>query len=212
MFAIKSWLGALSFAIALIAGNLSEAIAQNFSKSQRFVNDREIQDLESDFQSSIRQIRVDDRTQRGLTFQTNKFNDFVTAWQKVDPSIAPYIGTWATVEGGALEGATVIYPSFTKGKVCVVILDYFGSYLNLGTVVGSKLLVEGEIGKSVIIRKQSTLRSGVKVNSLASFSVFNGRPRVWAKVYPKGFSETRDSRIAKLGCTTSLPSQVRFNR
>ncbi|WGS73331.1 hypothetical protein [Pseudanabaena galeata] len=111
MFIKKAFLGSLSFATVLIVGNWSGAIAQNAPKSTRYVSDQEIQVLVAD---SLARVAGGSRffQERRSPSEISKINDFVNAWQKVDPSISPFLGDW-----GGWESSLAIYPSQTKGQV-----------------------------------------------------------------------------------------------
>ena len=202
MFAKNVLLSSLSFASVLMVENWSGAIAQNAKQSERYLSDQEIQSLDQAFQASMREFSADDRRR---PLQIDQLKDFVNAWQKIDPSIAPFWGSWA-----ASEGSVVIYPSQNKGKVCVLLPVYNGATVqnvfNVGTVSGDKLLITGEIGKSVIVKKRGTLRSGREIDSLAMFSVFDGANGVWGLTFPRPLTEINDNRLARFGCTSSLPS------
>lgn len=129
----------------------------------------------------------------------------MNAWQKTEPSIAPFLGDW-----GGFEQSLLIYPSTTQGKSCVIQRFYrengFQYVFNVGQVVGNKLIADGESGKTIVLKKMAPVRSGGTSVFLASFQSFRGREIVSAYVFPKKLIEIRDSRFTKLGCTVSLPS------
>lgn len=121
MFTNKSLLGSLSLSMFFTIGNLSGAIAQNAPKSTRYVSDQEIQVL---IKNSLTRVAGGNRffQERRSPLEISKINDFVNAWQRVDPSIAPFLGDW-----GGWESSLAIYPSQTKGQMCLV-LSYYTSY------------------------------------------------------------------------------------
>ena len=93
MFTKKALLGLFSFSMFFAIGNLSEAIAQNAPKSTRYVSDQEIKVLIMD---SLTRVAGGNRffQERRSPSEISEINDFVNAWQKVDPSIAPFLGDW----------------------------------------------------------------------------------------------------------------------
>ncbi len=204
MFTKKALLGSLSFSMFFVVGNLSGVIAQNIQKSERYLSGREIQSFEPEIQAELRsgsRFYLDRRT----SLETNQINDFVNAWQKVDPSIIPYLGSWTGWESGV-----DIYPSSTKGQVCIVSTGIgINQYIvDVGRVSNNKLLLEGEGGKGVIIMKRGVLRSGNTIDFIVGFGSYNGRNGHSSYVFPRIPREINDNRITRLGCTTSFPSPI----
>lgn len=204
MFAKKALLGSLSFATVLMVGSWSGAIAQ---VSSRYLSDQEIRALDSQFQKASQGVTGRGYTDRRQSSEVSQINSFVNAWQKVNSSISPFLGSW---EG--LEEGLSIYPSTSKDKVCVIYSSYgtdgVQSSFNLGTISGNKLISDGETGKTVILRKNALVRSGENSTFLASFQSFRDSGIVRAYVFPKMLREIRDRKFADLGCTASLPSQI----
>ena len=201
----KILFGSLGLVVSLFGINASGAIAQGVKKSERYLSNQEIRSLESDLQS-----RVSGGSrffqERRTSAQINKINNFVNAWQKVDPSIAPFLGSW-----GGFEESLLIYPSKNRGQVCVV-LSFFSSsrnmvenVFNIGTVSGNKLLVMGDLGKRLVVKKKGTLRSGNKIDFVAVYGAFDGRKAVGEFLFPRLLQEINDARFTGLGCTASLP-------
>ena len=188
--------GSLSFVIALIGGNIKGAIAQI---SNRYLSDQEIRSLESQFQKASQGVTGRGYTDRRQSSEVAQINSFVNAWQKVDSSISPFLGSW---EG--LEESLSVYPSTSKGKVCVIYSSYgidgVQSSFNLGTISGNKLISDGETGKTVILGKTAPVRSGENSTFLASFQSFRDSGIVRAYVFPKMLRELRDRRFTRLGC------------
>jgi hypothetical protein len=204
MFAKNVLLSSLSFASVLMIGNWSEAIAQ---VSNRYLSDQDIQALESQFQSRSRGVTCRGYTDRRQPSEIVQINDFVNAWQQADSSISPFLGNWEGLE----EGLSV-YPSTSKDKVCVVHSSYgtdgVQRFFNSGTILGNKVISDGEIGKTVILRKVAPVRSGENPPFLASFQSFRDQGTVSAYVFPRTLKEIRNRRFTDLGCTASLPSKI----
>ncbi|TYQ30950.1 tetratricopeptide repeat protein [Pseudanabaena sp. UWO310] len=199
----KVLLSSVSLVAVFFGVNVLGAIAQ---VSERYLSSQEIQDLETQFQISSLGV-----TGRGVTEYRNpseisQINDFVNAWQKADSSISPFLGNWAGFE----EGLS-IYPSTTKGQVCVVETflggrdDGIQKRIGVATVLDGRLLVTGESGKKLIVRKKGVLRSGIESEFIAQYSGTNARNTVMAYSLPKPLG-TIDSRLTRFGCTTSFPS------
>lgn len=168
MITKKVLLGSLSFVIVSISGNVVEAIAQ---VSNRYLSDQEIRALESQFQNASQGVTGRGYIDRRQSSDVVQINDFVNAWKKVDSSISPFLGSW---EG--LEESLSIYPSTSKGKVCVIHSSYgtdgVQNSFNLGTISENKLVSDGETGKTVILTKVAGVRSGENSSFLGSFQSF----------------------------------------
>lgn len=188
------------------------------SKSpERYFSDGELRQIEDDFQAIIKEptqglaLEGDMRQQSDVS----KINSFIDVWRQTDPSIAPFLGTWITY-----EGALSVYPSRDKGYVCLV-GNSLGRFLGdktygVGKVSGSQLLTRGEIGENIIIKRRGQfLKRGATRTSfvtqeadiLLMLKTNNGR-RVGgsrAFVFPSPLTQVDDSKLAQLGCISSLP-------
>jgi len=218
----KVLLVSLSFATVLVSGNWSGAIAQNL-RSDRHLSEQEIQSLINSVQLSRVVNRVTDRVgldDKRSQLEINSINQFVRAWQKADPSIAPFLGNWS-----AYEESLELYPSIVRGQVCVVREYFAGSregtkrLLNVGKVSGDKLITDGELGKKVFVKRKGILRKPStsefpiqEVEYVGMFGSIKGSTDFSAYIFPIKLKEINDSRFNRLGCTASLPSQVQLNR
>jgi len=206
MFNSKNLLvGLVAASVSFGVGNWSVAIAQNYNKSERFLSDREIQALESDFQkaSSSRgggRPYQDSRTATDI----DQINQFISAWQKSESSIAPFLGNW-----GGFEESLIIYPSTRKGAVCVVNRVYgsngFEYNFNLGKAVSNKLVSDGQLDKVIILRKSARDRSGNKVPFLANYRSYRNSGVFSVYAFPTTLKLINDDRFTRLDCTVSLP-------
>jgi hypothetical protein len=211
MFIKKALLGSLIFATVMAAGIVRGAIAQYVQKSERFLSDQEIQSLESKFQSYTASrgggpAWKDSRK----SSEVLQITDFVNGWQKIDSSIAPFLGNWEGFEENLL-----VYPSINRRKVCVIYRFNENGYhflFNIGKIVGNKLVSDGQFGKSIIIRNTAPDRSGNKATFLASYVSYRNSGTVNVYAFPTKLKAINDNRFTRLGCTASLPSQVQFNR
>ena len=205
MFNKSFLLGSLSFATVLMAGNCMDAIAQSYNKSERFLSDQEIQSLKLGGGGTAYQDR------RSAT-DINQINQFISAWQKYEDSIAPFLGNWS-----GYEESLTVYPSTRKGIVCIVhgsvSRDGYEYSFNLGKVVGSRLISDGQSGKVITSLKNSALDGlGNKFTFLANYRSYRNSGVVSTYARPTKPKVINDSQFTRLGCTASLPSQVRFNR
>lgn len=193
------------------------SIPSSSKRSEGYFSDRELRQIENQFQTIIKEptqglaIEGDMRKQSDIA----KINNFVDVWRQTDPAIAPFLGTWITY-----EGALSVYPSRSKGYVCLV-GNSLGRFLGdkaygLGKVSGSQLLTKGDIGEHIIIKKRGQfLKRGATRTSfvtqeadiLLMLKTNNGR-RVGgsrAFVFPSPLTQADESKLAQLGCISSLP-------
>ena len=211
MMFIKNILsGSLSFAMVLMVGNWSEAIAQS-SYSSRYLSAQEIKSLEPEFERSIKFMNA--FSGGALRTYSMQISRIVNAWQQTDPSMpqfVPFLGTWTYMDDVSLH----IYPSRKKGQVCIVeaVVGYPPAY-NFGTVQGDRLVSDGELGKIIITRKKSSrTKSGKEGVFLAKYSFANGKRSVLPVHFPrhlglndfKGIGVLDKGRFTQMGCRTSL--------
>ena len=221
MFAKNVLLGSLSFASVLIVGNWSGAIAQN---ADRYLTDREIDSLESEFQSEVDGFFRAQLNLRRKDARANELKKFRTSWAQFDSSITPFLGQWMASHG---EAWIDIYPTQNKGKVCVAegYYDYnmgrLVTIISIGTVADNKLLfVDAKRRKSVMIARDSVFsqsRSASREREfLAGYNIWNGKKSSFTYGFPLAFKPIqtsgepilieKNSDFTRLGCTTSLPS------
>ena len=211
MMFIKNILsGSLRFAMVLMVGNWSEAIAQS-SYSSRYLSAQEIKSLEPEFERSIKFMNA--FSGGALRTYSMQISRIVNAWQQTDPSMpqfVPFLGTWTYMDDVSLH----IYPSRKKGQVCIVeaVVGYPPAY-NFGTVQGDRLVSDGELGKIIITRKKSSrTKSGKEGVFLAKYSFANGKRSVLPVHFPrhlglndfKGIGVLDKGRFTQMGCRTSL--------
>ena len=211
--------------VGLVAASLSFSVGNDwmtafaqYSRSERHLSNQEIQYLIDNSQlsrvvSAISSRDFDDkRSEREIT----RLNQFVSAWQKADPSIAPLLGVWK-----ANEEQLELYPSTTQGQICIVMEYFAGSregtkrLLNVGKVSGNKLITDGELGKRIFVKKRGVLqknRSSVstshEVEYMGMFGSERGRSYFSAYIFPTSRLRQDEyfiNRLDKLGCTTSFP-------
>jgi len=210
--------GLVAASISFDVGNNWMAIAQN-SRSDRHLSEQEIQSLINSVQLSRVVNRVTDRVgldDKRSQFEINSINQFVSAWQRVDPSIAPFLGNWS-----AYQENLELYPSIIRGQVCVIREYFAGSregtkrLLNVGKVSGDKLITDGELGKRVFVKRKGILQKpstsafpNQEVEYVGMFGTIRGRNGFSAYVFPIALKEINDNRFTRLGCTASLPSKM----
>ena len=191
-------------------------------RSERYPTDTEIQRLIAEFRSDIPNFRRSsdlggDYLKHPIEKQLfEQVKLFERAWSKVDPAVAPFLGTW---NAGAPDWS--IYPSTTRGRVCVIFNHPSrggtpnNSYFSLGSVSNGQLRIKGEsfTGESYRIFI-------IESNYLGGMSIINNRPGISAYVWRSPLTNfiqssipdpQRRSRIIQqfkeAGCTAALPNQ-----
>jgi hypothetical protein len=213
--------GLVAASVSFGVGNWSGAIATNL-RSDRHLSEQEIQSLINSIQLSraVNNVTTHVLDDKRSQFEINSMNQFVRAWQKVDTSIAPFLGNWI-----AYPESLELYPSIVRGQVCVVREYFAGSregtkrLLNVGKVSGDKLITDGELGKRIFVRRKGRLQKQgnsasiiQEVEYVGMFGSIGGRNNFSAYVFPRTLKEINESRLTRLGCTASLPSQIKLNR
>jgi hypothetical protein len=204
----------IGLSLITLAANQLSALAQT-----RQPTNAEIKRLRQELQQFIRSAKnntvgagylQDTRTQ----VEKKTRESFVRAWSKTEPKLAPFFGSWVEY-----ESIRHIYPSNTKGQVCIVSTgEGYGSF-NTGTLSNGLINTNG---REVIFKEGNflgfaLLKNGIFVSNNGEIPLNNPRP-----VKPLGrlleyISEASEkSKIKKqftsAGCTSSLPKKGTGNR
>ncbi|MDB9372324.1 GUN4 domain-containing protein [Nodularia sphaerocarpa] len=151
----------LGFSLVTLAANQLSVLAQT-----RQPTNAEIKKLRQEFQESIRYYKnnstvskyVEDRRTQA---EKNERESFVRAWSKLETQLAPFMGRWYGYESGRY-----IYPSNTKGRVCVVVKTEGTATLNTGVLFngvirqnnGGLLFKEGDFLGAALLEKGRFIR------------------------------------------------------
>ncbi|MGA7932273.1 MAG: hypothetical protein WCA35_01715, partial [Kovacikia sp.] len=189
--------------LSLLAGFSQSAFAQ----LQRYLTDRELQSLSQEFKRKLPTLK-NDRTgtyrDRRTPAHRKQIQTFVQAWARVDPAIAPFLGGWT-----AIEESKLIYPSRTKGKVCII--DTFIPGMNESGVsftLGNVIKGQVQTGDRKILIRQDGF--------LGSTFVYQGKPGLYEYGNPRPLEDPTTvnylrqapgivSQFKQAGCTAGLP-------
>jgi hypothetical protein len=174
-------------------GNPKQYLTENDIKQVR-------KEYEKEQQHILKSVYRDSRSLQ----ERQQIEQFEALWKKNDPTITPFIGSW-----GAIEETTTIYPTNTKGRVCVV--DTFMPSSENNPDSGFRFRM-GSVVNGQIQDKQSTLiREG---GLLVSIGVHQGKVNSYPYAYPRAVSTIEDSfplkikeQINKNGCISFRKSQ-----
>ncbi|MEO0536038.1 MAG: hypothetical protein AAF215_19460 [Cyanobacteria bacterium P01_A01_bin.123] len=153
-----------TIALLFSLGVMAPAEAQ----SERHPTDAEIQQLVEEMRQRIPQlestgIHLDRRTPE----ERQEQEDFAAAWAEADPAIAPYLGSWT-----AIEETLMIYPSASRGEVCIVDMYLEDVDFYRGQVVDGKVYTE----RNLVFVLDSDF--------LGSTSVYDNQPRLYEYSHP----------------------------
>ncbi|MEY3256957.1 MAG: hypothetical protein RLZZ29_2092, partial [Cyanobacteriota bacterium] len=165
----------LGFSLITLGVNELSVLAQT-----RQPTNAELKKLRQELQQFIRSVK-NNRTGVGylqvqdrLTQVEKKTREsFVRAWSKTEPGLAPFMGIWS-----GYENSEHIYPSNTKGKVCIVSTgEGYGRFdigvFSNGVIItnnGQVLFKEGNFLGS------GSLRNGKFISSNGEIPLNNPRP------------------------------------
>ena len=201
----------MSFAI-VATGALSV-----FANSDRYPTDAELKKLRLDFEKQIDSFQ---KTSRKDTPEINQLRTFRLAWSKVDPGVVPFLGAYR-----ALEEGKFIYPSNTKGRVCIIdtvlggwsgnttepngILFTVGSVSNgtIHTTNNHVFIQKGDyLGDTYVQKNEARLYGYSLVGSLKPPSVIH-IPGFNINYLPEWVKQEIIQKFKAAGCTASVPNK-----
>lgn len=238
MFTKNVLLGSLGFATVLMVGNWSGAIAEsNYkllliaseveaqtklkSSNDKYLTIEEVRRLAQEFEQDVIPAMRRSR-QFGLGKRSQQLDAFVRDWSRVDPETAHFLGSW-----NKTVSSLMIYPSASKGRVCVVFIlpagreggiDRVKAVISVASINNGYLQVNtGDLDNRFFDSGGFLIRNG---NYLGFASIRQGKPNI----YPiAAFSDplipitslslantVQNQRVIQkfsaAGCTASLPS------
>jgi len=176
------------------------------SASERFPTEQELQQLTQQFKQRVPQFQND---QTVFCFDTRTASDrqqlasFVNAWSKVDSGAAPFLGSWASI-----EGTKSIYPSRTPGKVCVIdsftSTDGFGLSFSLGQVTNGTIRTDD---RTILMRQGNFLVSTFVYDQKPGLHEYGNHRTVENPEKVEYFRKEPEiiQQFEQAGCTANLP-------
>ncbi|HBK99804.1 MAG TPA: hypothetical protein DD001_22030 [Microcoleaceae bacterium UBA10368] len=188
-----------------------------FANSDRYPTDAELKKLRLDFEKQIDSFQ---KTSRKDTSEINQLRAFRSAWSKVDPGVVPFLGAYR-----ALEEGKFIYPSNTKGRVCIIdtylmgrggstaesngILFTVGSVSNgtIRTTNNHVFIQKGDyLGDTYVQKDEARLYGYNLIGSLKPPSVTH-IPGFNINYLPDWVKQEIIQKFKEAGCTASLPNR-----
>jgi hypothetical protein len=141
-------------------------IAPVLASPQQYPTKAEIKILRQQFQQQIKKMKSDQVGSRFVqdrrsAAERQARNSFVKSWTRVDPIIAPFLGSW-----GGYEDTYHIYPSNKQHKVCII-----------GTGEGRGRFTTGYISNGYILTTARTVLFRENIY-LGSANIYNGKPQI----------------------------------
>ena len=158
-------------------GRKSRCSTKRHGSSERYPTPQEMQQLMSEFQRQITRLPETIKIapvyeDRRSPLEKQQYESFIQAWTKIDPTIAPFLGSRQIIED------FLVYPSRIKGRVCII-QPYFvneienGVNLAIGKVENDRILTDA---KQIIF---------VKKNYMGVAQVYRGKAIVSLLPPPK---------------------------
>jgi hypothetical protein len=156
---------------------------------ERYPTNSEIKTLRQKFRQQITKMKSDKvgsgyiRDRRSSPERQAR-NSFVKSWNKVDPSIASFLGSW-----GGYEDTYHIYPAKKRQKVCIIGTGEGHGRFTTGTISNGNILTEDRV---VLFREGIHLGSG---------KIYNGKPQIMTDIpynsptLPKSVAEITSSSL-----------------
>lgn len=113
---------------------------------------REVAKLQKDFEQQIKSVEANQYRQNYLSdnrsqSEKDKRDSFVSAWSKIEPELAHFLGEWY-----GYEQALSIYPSTIKNQVCIIETgEGFGNFTT-GTLSNGAIITNN--GRTIITNQK----------------------------------------------------------
>ncbi len=194
----------LGFSLITLGVNELSVLAQT-----RQPTNAEIKKLREELQQQISNVGAGSLQDRRTQVEKKTRESFVRAWSKTEPELAPFFGRWV-----GYENSSHIYPSNSKGRVCVFETAEGSGRLTTGvfsngvikTNIGEVLFKEGNYylgsallknGRFVGNNSEIPLRSPRPVESLSG---------LLENIFEASEKNQISQQFKAAGCTSSLPN------
>jgi hypothetical protein len=194
----------LGFSLITLGVNELSVLAQT-----RQPTNAEIKRLRQELQQQISNVGAGSLQDRRTQVEKKTRESFVRAWSKTEPELAPFFGRWV-----GYENSSHIYPSNSKGRVCVFETAEGSGRLTTGvfsngvikTNIGEVLFKEGNyyLGSAL-------LKNGRFVSNNSEIPLHSPRPvESLSGLLEYIFEASEKNQISQqfkaAGCTSSLPN------
>lgn len=182
----------------------------SFAQSERYPTAAEIQGLRKKLRQQIGDIESTGQItdNRNLAPRQSR-ESFVRNWSRIDPTIAPFLGEW-----GGYEESLAVYPSNTRGRVCLIYIGIQATEFSLGNISNGVIQTSD---RDVILKEGDYLGIGVVMNNKPDipvavpyhFSKVMQPAREFAKLSAATTEEIEQvvRKFDAAGCRIGLPSR-----
>jgi hypothetical protein len=184
----------------------SSALAQQKYPTEAQIQQAKVnlrQQIQSSKNSSYSNYLKDYRTPE----QIQNRKKFVSAWQQIEPGIAPFLGSWGDIE---YEAGWTIYPSTVKNQVCVAMSQAEGAVLYVGKINNGNI----HLSSGSVIFPEGKYLGVTYFQDQQNYTHLLNDPTVPRAPSPSDeyIDETFDpssllQAYKQAGCTASLPSK-----
>ena len=201
----------LGFSLITLGVNELSVLAQT-----RQPTNAELKKLRQELQQFIRSVK-NNRTGVGylqvqdrLTQVEKKTREsFVRAWSKTEPELAPFFGQWV-----GYENISHIYPSKSKGRVCVFETAEGSGSLTIGvfsngvikTNIGGVLFKEGNYYLGSALLKNGRFVGNNSEHPFRSPTTIKPLNKLLENIFEASEKKQISQQFKAAGCTSSLPN------
>lgn len=169
------------------------------AQSERYPTEAELQQLVQELRQKIPELQASGFYSDRRTFEEwQEISVYVEAWAGADPVIAPFLGEWS-----AIEESLYIYPSTTRGEVCILDIYLDEGDFYLGQVRDGKVYTD------------QNLVFFLDNNFLGNASVYDNQPSLYEYANPRPLPNPSEelgqyypeavAAFAASGCLVGLP-------
>ena len=194
----------LGFSLITLGVNELSVLAQT-----RQPTNAEIKRLRQELQQQISNVGAGSLQDRRTQVEKKTRESFVRAWSKTEPGLAPFMGIWS-----GYEHSEHIYPSNTKGKVCIVSTGEGSGSLTTGILSNGLIKING---RKIMLFKEGNflgyalLKNGRFVSDNGEIPLNNPGPieplnRLLESIFEASEKNQISQQFKAAGCTSSLPN------
>ena len=194
----------LGFSLITLGVNELSVLAQT-----RQPTNAEIKRLRQELQQQISNVGAGSLQDRRTQVEKKTRESFVRAWSKTEPELAPFFGQWV-----GYENISHIYPSKSKGRVCVFETAEGSGSLTIGvfsngvikTNIGGVLFKEGNYYLGSALLKNGRFVGNNSEHPFRSPTTIEPLNKLLENIFEASEKKQISQQFKAAGCTSSLPN------
>ena len=194
----------LGFSLITLGVNELSVLAQT-----RQPTNAEIKRLRQELQQQISNVGAGSLQDRRTQVEKKTRESFVRAWSKTEPELAPFFGRWV-----GYENISHIYPSKSKGRVCVFETAEGSGSLTIGvfsngvikTNIGGVLFKEGNYYLGSALLKNGRFVGNNSERPFRSPTTIEPLNKLLENIFEASEKKQISQQFKAAGCTSSLPN------